>query len=232
MLKGFENIKYWIFDLDETLYPPESHIAEEISKKITEFLMLEFGWEREHAYKIQREYYYEYGSTIQGLIKEGHVDDAQKFETFVHDVDFGDLHENKKLDEAIKNLPGKKYVLTTSQSSYAKKILDTLGILGNFEVVWGIEETDFIAKPNSHPYEKMINEFEININEAAMVEDSYKNAVGAKKIGLRTIWIDNGGVCESNSAMCEDKDMSFIDMRTTNIVEALREVAVEDREVI
>ena len=211
--------------MDETLYKPETEIADHVSEKIAEFLMMEYDWSPELATKLQKEYYYEYGSTVQGLIKTGKMNDAQKFETFVHDIDFSHLESNKLLDKALAKLPGKKYVLTTSQSSYAEKILDAMGILGHFEVVWGLEETDYIAKPNPHPYQKMIVEEEIDVEFAAMFEDSYKNIVGAKNLGLKTIWIDNKGSHESNSGDVKEMDMSFVDIHTTDIVETIEELA-------
>jgi putative hydrolase of the HAD superfamily len=225
MDKEFKNVEYWIFDLDETLYRPETDIAEQVSDKIAEFLMMEYGWSKDLASKIQKEYYYEYGSTVQGLIKTGKLDDAQKFETFVHDVDFSHLESNKALDKALGKLKGKKYVLTTSQGPYAEKILDAIGILGHFEVVWGLEETDYIAKPSPHPYNKMIVEEEIDIERAAMFEDSYKNIVGAKNLGLKTIWIDNGGGHQSNSGDVKEVDMSFVDIHTKDIVKTIEELA-------
>ncbi|MCT4574837.1 MAG: pyrimidine 5'-nucleotidase [Alphaproteobacteria bacterium] len=225
MIKKLENVKSWIFDLDETLYRPDSKIANQVSDKITEFLMLEYGWEKDIAVDIKKKYYYEYGSTLQGLIKEGKLEDAKKFETFCHDVDISRLEQNKALDKALKKLQGKKYILTTSQSVYAEKVLDALGILNHFELIWGLEETDFIAKPDVHPYKKLITEAELDIDKTAMFEDSYVNITKAKEIGLKTVWIDNGATLESNTKYVREVDSSLIDVRTDDIVETINDIA-------
>ncbi len=225
MIEDFKNIKNWIFDLDETLYRPNTDIAEQVSEKIVEFLMMEYGWDKEEAEKKRTEYYYEYGSTVQGLIKTGQLEDAQKFETFIHNIDLKDLKQNKRLDKALSKLKGDKFILTTSHSAYGEKVLDAIGILHHFKTIWGLVETDYIAKPNSYPYQKLIVEEEIKIEETAMFEDSYKNIVGAKNLGLKTIWIDNDGDTQSNSGDIKVMDKSVIDIETKDIAKTIEEIA-------
>jgi len=225
MIKGFEKVKFWIFDLDETLYRPETGISEQIMNKMTDFLMLEYDWDYEYARKIQQEYYYEYGSTLKGLIKNKELEVAKRFETFSHDIDLSHIEKNDALNKALKKLPGKKYILTTSQKIYAEKMLNAMGILDNFELIWDLEATDYIAKPNPHPYQKMLVEAEMNPEQTAMFEDSYKNVVGAKNLGLKTIWIDNGVNSISNSNDTNKINEFFVDIHTKDIVKTLEELA-------
>lgn len=225
MIKGFEKVNFWIFDLDETLYRPETGISEQIMNRMTDFLMMEYGWDYDYAKKIQKEYYYEYGSTLKGLIHHQDLEVAKRFETFSHDVDLSHIEKNDALNKALKKLPGKKYILTTSQKVYAEKMLNAMGILDNFELIWDLEATDYIAKPNPHPYQKMLVEAEMNPEQTAMFEDSYKNIVGAKNLGLKTVWIDNGKSSISNSNDTDKTDESVVDIRTKDIVKTLEELA-------
>ena len=61
----------------------------------------------EEARKIQKNYFQEYNTTLNGMIKN-HKIDADEFLEFVHDVDLSFLNKNEFLEEEIKKLNGKK----------------------------------------------------------------------------------------------------------------------------
>ena len=48
-------IKTWIFDLDNTLYPPEENIFSQIDKKMTTFIAENLKIRHEEAFNIQKQ---------------------------------------------------------------------------------------------------------------------------------------------------------------------------------
>ena len=66
-------IKHWVFDLDNTLYPSSSNLFSKIDIRMKEFIIKNLNVEPEEAYKIQKKYYLEYGTTLSGLMKNHNI---------------------------------------------------------------------------------------------------------------------------------------------------------------
>ena len=64
------NFKYWIFDLDNTIYDIKLGLFKKISERITNFIVSKYSLDMDEAKKIQKKYYLEYGLTLRGLILE------------------------------------------------------------------------------------------------------------------------------------------------------------------
>ena len=69
-MKELTEIKYWIFDLDNTLYSGQTKVFSEVDKKMSAFISEKFNVDLIEAKKIQKEYFYEYGTTLSGLMKK------------------------------------------------------------------------------------------------------------------------------------------------------------------
>jgi putative hydrolase of the HAD superfamily len=82
----FGHITTWVFDLDNTLYPPDSGIWPRIDERITLFLIELFGIDGLSARALHKHYYSRHGTTLRGLIEE-HFDQTERFLEFVHDID-------------------------------------------------------------------------------------------------------------------------------------------------
>ena len=57
-----------------------------------------------------------------------HKIDADEFLEFVHDVDLNFLKKDKKLEEEIKRLNGKKIIFTNGSRAHAKNVTKRIGI--------------------------------------------------------------------------------------------------------
>ena len=66
-MKELTEIKYWIFDLDNTLYSGQTKVFSEVDKKMSSFISEKFDVDLIEAKKIQKEYFYEYGTTLSGF---------------------------------------------------------------------------------------------------------------------------------------------------------------------
>lgn len=52
-----KNIRNWIFDLDDTLYPPSNEIYSQMARRIRAYIMRALGIDEETASVVQKDYY-------------------------------------------------------------------------------------------------------------------------------------------------------------------------------
>ena len=56
-MKDLQSIKFWIFDLDNTLYSGNTRVFEQVDKKMTEYISKKLQVDKEEAKKIQKNYF-------------------------------------------------------------------------------------------------------------------------------------------------------------------------------
>ena len=93
-MKDLTKIRYWLFDLDNTLYDGATKVFEQVDKKMTKFISDKLKIDQIEARKIQKSYFQEYNTTLNGMIKN-HKIDADEFLEFVHDVDLNFLKKRQ-----------------------------------------------------------------------------------------------------------------------------------------
>ena len=120
-MKELKNIKFWLFDLDNTLYSGATKVFEQVDKKMTYFISSKLNISKEEARKIQKNYFQEYNTTLNGMIKH-HKIDADEFLEFVHDVDLNFLNKDEILEDEIKKLEGKKIIFTNGSRAHAENV--------------------------------------------------------------------------------------------------------------
>ena len=68
-MKDLKNIKYWLFDLDNTLYSGDTKVFDQVDKKMSKFISDKLNVGIEEAKEIQKNYFQEYNTTLNGMIK-------------------------------------------------------------------------------------------------------------------------------------------------------------------
>ena len=119
-MKDLQPIKFWIFDLDNTLYSGNTRVFEQVDKKMTEYISKKLKVDKEEAKKIQKKYFHEYNTTLNGMIKN-HKINANEFLEFVHDINIDFLEKDLLLSEELKKLEGKKKTKNKQVKKYRKK---------------------------------------------------------------------------------------------------------------
>lgn len=190
-LPTFARVESWIFDLDNTLYPPSARLFEQINLRMTDFIERELEVSRAAADEIRARYWRHYGITLKGLI-DHHGIDADAFLAEVHDIDLAALSSAPELAEAIRILPGGKIIHTNGPRIHAEAVLKARGLTGLFDAVYTIEDKAFVAKPRVRAYEIVVEQAGIAPDRAAMIEDDVRNLVVPKAMGMATVWIDHG----------------------------------------
>ena len=98
-MKDLKNIKFWLFDLDNTLYDGATKVFDQVDKKMSKFISEKLNVSIEEAKKIQKNYFQEYNTTLNGMIKN-HKIDADEFLEFVHDVDLSLDRKSTRLNSS------------------------------------------------------------------------------------------------------------------------------------
>ena len=186
-----DKIDTWIFDLDNTLYSADSGIFQQVHDLMGKFVSKHLNVERKKANEIQRKYYKQHGTTLRGMM-DNHGVDPEYFLQEVHKLDYSIVDSNKKLNEELKKLKGRKIIYTNANLQHALDVLDRIELSNFFDYIFDIKMANYIPKPNRQPYEQIIKDFNLNPSKSAMFDDIAKNLVPAKKVGFTSIWIDVG----------------------------------------
>lgn len=184
------SFEFIIFDLDDTLYPRGSGVMEEIRRRIQLWVcdQLDVGWE--DATALRDAYLRQYGTTMRGLMVEHDVDVAQ-YLRFVHDIPIEDyLAPEPALAEMMAGIPLRKIVYTNATSQHARRVLRALGVADQFERIIGIEEVGLRTKRSREAYSRTLALLDADAQSCVMVEDTARNLVPAKALGMTTILID------------------------------------------
>lgn len=212
---SFQN---WIFDLDNTMYDINLGLFKKISNRITDFIMSKYSLDIDQAKKIQKEYYLKYGLTLRGLIVEKKLE-PEEFLDYVHDVEHPELEKNDQLISKIRLLEGKKIIFTNATSNHAKKILKILELEHDFDQIIDIKDLEYIPKPDKRSYKKLLECLNLNkenLDKTIFFEDTVKNLIPAKELGITTVWMKN-----SMNEKDFMKNCNFIDYSFNNLNEFL-----------
>ena len=142
----------WLFDLDNTLHDTSHAIFPRIDHGMTMAVAETLGVNIDTANHLRRKYWKRYGATMIGLVRH-HGVDPHEFLHRSHDFDVNPLvRAEKALACKLRQLPGRKVLLTNAPLEYARAVLRRLGILRQFDSLWAIEHMrlhgEFRPKPS------------------------------------------------------------------------------------
>ncbi|MCT4655493.1 MAG: pyrimidine 5'-nucleotidase [Cohaesibacter sp.] len=183
---AFGDIDVWIFDLDNTLYPPSTNLFKQMNEKMSDYVARLLNISESEATNLREGYYKEHGTTLRGLMIEHdiHPDD---FLEYVHNIDHSWVKPDPALARAICALPGKRYIFTNGTNKHALAVAERLGITDYFDDIFDIVWADLDPKPNKAPYDKLLSETGLNPKKAAMFEDLARNLKVPHSLGMQTV---------------------------------------------
>jgi putative hydrolase of the HAD superfamily len=184
----FGSVATWVFDLDNTLYPPDSGIWPSIDERITLFLVDLFGIDGLSARALHKHYYSRHGTTLCGLALD-HGDQTERFLEFVHDIDRSVLKPDPLLAREIGRLPGRKLIFTNGSRAHAILTVRQLGLDGLFEDPFDIVAAGLTPKPAEGAYDLFFERCGVDPKTAAMFEDVARNLAVPKAKGMTTILV-------------------------------------------
>ncbi|MFA5515917.1 MAG: pyrimidine 5'-nucleotidase [Desulfuromonadales bacterium] len=181
-----------LFDLDNTLYPPERELFSLIDKRINAYMCDVVGIPAGEVDSLRRRYWADYGVTLGGLIRHWAVDPEDYLE-YVHDVDVaGRLQLDDALRQMIAGLPLRRAVFTNGSRGHADRVLGVLGLHDLFEEIFDIRVAAYLPKPFPDPYHRVLERLGLPAEQCIMVEDSAANLRTAKELGMGTVLVGDG----------------------------------------
>ncbi|MEO5807403.1 pyrimidine 5'-nucleotidase [Devosia sp.] len=189
--RSLSHVTDWVFDLDNTLYPRTCNLFAQIDVRITHYVMAVTQLEFAEARALQKGYYRDYGTTLNGLMTR-HDIDPNDFLLSVHAIDYSPVDPHPELVSAISGLPGRKFILTNGDVGHARAVLKRLGGEDLFEQVHDIRAMDYVPKPHLSAYDGFLSRYDIDPNRAAMFDDLEKNLLVPHDVGMATVHVVAG----------------------------------------
>ncbi|HXF87140.1 MAG TPA: pyrimidine 5'-nucleotidase [Xanthobacteraceae bacterium] len=193
--RSFDAVETWVFDLDNTLYPHHLNLWQQVDERIRDFIVQFLRVTKEEAFRVQKDYYRRYGTTMRGLMTE-HGLKPDGFLEMVHEIDHSPLAPNPTLGAAIGTLPGRKLIMTNGTRKHAETVLQRLQIEQHFDDVFDIAAADLEPKPLPQVYDRFLARHGVDPARAAMFEDLARNLEVPHLLGMTTVLVVPEGTRE------------------------------------
>ena len=161
-MADLRHITHWVFDLDNTLYPSDAPIMTQVDRRMTAYVARLLDLPHDEARKVQKAYWHDYGTTLNGLMAN-HAVDMREFLDFVHDVDPTVITPHPELASRIEALPGKRLVYTNGSLSHAENILGHMGLTHLFDDIFDVEASGFQPKPHQAGFDSFVADSDTNL---------------------------------------------------------------------
>ena len=181
----------WVFDLDNTLHDADPHVFPHLNRSMTQYVERHLGVDTQAANAIRVQYWRRYGATLLGLMRH-HGVDPHHFLRETHE--FPDMRaailRHPLLRHVLCRLPGRKLVFSNAPVHYSRAVLQLLRIADLFDDVFTIEHTGFRPKPDPAGFRRLLRKHRLHPRRCIMVEDNLANLKVAKRLGMKTVWVD------------------------------------------
>ena len=223
--RGFDQVEAWVFDLDNTLYPHHLNLWQQVDERIRLYIERLLNLAKDDAFRLQKDYYRRYGTTLRGLMLE-HGLQPDDFLDFVHEIDHSPLEPDPQLGAALEKLPGRKLILTNGTRKHADAVMRRLAIDQHFEDVFDIEAAELEPKPSPQTYERFLVHHGVDPEKAAMFEDLARNLTTPHSLGMTTVLVIPGGTREvlREGWELEGRDDDHVDYVTDDLTGFLQKI--------
>ncbi len=183
------NLRYALFDLDNTLYSSACGLMKEIGNRINLYMVERLGIDPGEVSRKRDDFLSAFGTTLNAL-RRCYAVDPDEFLDFVHDIPLQVyLQYNPALDQMLERLDLRKVVFTNADAGHARRVLSRLGVLRHFEWIIDIHMLDFVNKPDLRAYFKALDFISAAPDECVLIEDSIRNLAPAAKLGMTTVLV-------------------------------------------
>jgi putative hydrolase of the HAD superfamily len=224
--RGFANVETWVFDLDNTLYPHHLNLWQQVDVRIRDYIVDFLKITHDEAFRLQKDYYRRYGTTLRGLMEE-HGLQPDEFLDLVHQIEYSPLTPNPALGAAIAKLGGRKFILTNGTRAHAGEVLRRLEIENHFDDVFDIKAAALEPKPQRPVYERFLARHDVDPNKAAIFEDLARNLEVPHTLGMTTVLVVPQGarVVLREEWELAGRDAPHVDHVTDDLADFLRGLA-------
>jgi len=166
-------IKYILFDLDNTLYPASSRVEHAFNNKIVTYVAKFMGISVEKADELRAKGFIEHGTTISWLIAEHGLTDIEDYLDWIHMKNIGDyITPNPKLTAMLKRIKIPRSILTNAIREHAERVLEALEIRHEFEQIFDIRDYNFNNKPSQIAYNTALSVINVPVENILFIDDN------------------------------------------------------------
>lgn len=177
-----------LLDLDNTLYDPACGLLSAGDRLITQFIAHRLGLPEDEADRLRVRTWREYGATARGLEVEFGIPQREFFAGSIERVP---IHEYVRawpeLAAMLARLPQRILVFTNATATYARRVLERLGMAHLIERIFDIEFMGGRPKPERAGYERVLAELGVPAERVALVDDTEANLEPAAELGMVTV---------------------------------------------
>ena len=185
-----DNITHLVFDLDETLYPPETGLLKAIDQRIERFLQKKLALDLPAVTALRQEYFYKYGTTLGGARERHGIDPEEYFRyaylTWVEEY----LAPDPLLRRILEEIPLPKVIFSNSPKEHVERVLRVLGIDHCFQEVFDLRFSGYLGKPNPVSYRLLLEALAVKAENCLFFDDRPVNLETAKKMGFWTVLVN------------------------------------------
>ncbi|MBE7474575.1 MAG: pyrimidine 5'-nucleotidase [Anaerolineae bacterium] len=187
------SFEYILFDLDETLYPRECGLMTAIVERILQFMVHKVGIPADDVLEKKLSYNQQHGTALRGLMHEYQIDPLD-YLAFVHDINLADfLGASPPLNQMLYDIPLRKIIFTNADHLHAERVLNILQVRPHFEQIIDITNLNYKNKPDPLAYQYVLDTLGVPGERCIMVEDSPRNLLPAKDMGMTTVLVGGNG---------------------------------------
>lgn len=183
-----DHITHWVFDLDNTLYPPSVRLFDQIEAKMEAYICRELGIAAADASGLRADFWHNHGTTLAGLMAVYGIE-PDGFLDEVHDIDHSALLPDPALAEALAALPGQRLIYTNGSRGHGRGVSAARGIDHLFHAIYGIEDAHYVPKPHHAAFEAVFDAAGVAPRSAVMFEDDPRNLEIPADMGMITVLV-------------------------------------------
>jgi len=186
--------RIWLFDLDDTLHDASSASMGELHLSMGDYIEQNLGLTKAESDALRRRYWLRYGATLLGLVHHHGVKPAH----FLHHTHLLPGLEDRVRGHgadiaALKQLRGRKIILTNAPVAYARRVLGVLGIGHLFDALISIEDMHMFGNLRPKPDTRMLRwvaaKLRVPASRCTLVEDTLVHQKAARRVGMGTVWM-------------------------------------------
>lgn len=193
------------FDLDDTLYPHESGLWEAIKKRISLYMHEQLGMSWDEIPATRESYFLEYGTTLRGIQANFDVDE-NAYHAYVHQLPLDEyIAPDPNLLTVLDQLPQRKIIFTSADTTHARRVLAQLQIADHFEKILDVHAIAPYIKPQADAFQRAMDIVgETDPRRCVMIDDLPRTTRAAKDFGLFSILKGKKGSSDDANADLQD----------------------------
>eukprot|EP00850_Spirogloea_muscicola_P005170 SM000023S07626 [mRNA] locus=s23:488812:492549:- [translate_table: standard] len=173
-----------LFDLDDTLYPLSSGLAEACARNIQEYMIEHLSFSRHNVEEVSKQLYIKHGTTLAGLQALGYDLDYDHWHSFVHGrLPYEVLRPDPSLRTLLLSMKQRRLIFTNADHPHAMKVLRLLGVEDLFEAIISFQtlynhNTEQITAAASLVWPRRIRQQQVRVKQK--VFQHYEQSVPAE----------------------------------------------------